>query len=267
MANPMRLIACACFAALISGCATLGTNVSGDFTCRAPKGDCAPSHVIDARATAVVEDGAAPKDVARMPVGVAGGDTTCTAERTLKIVFPAHVDETGTLHDEAVAWAVIENPRWAAELRRKPGEEAAPPLMRQLRRQLKAAQQKTQAAGNAPAPNADGARSDATPLEDSDPLPQTSPFSLAVPPVPDPRPDSAIASPLALPSTAREAIAGAKAPAVEGFDMSPPHDRTPRPLGAAASPKFSSIEAIQAAVAKRASEKAPGPAAPNKDHK
>lgn len=34
-------------------------------TCRAPKGDCAPSHVIDARATAVVEDGAAAQSIAR----------------------------------------------------------------------------------------------------------------------------------------------------------------------------------------------------------
>jgi conjugal transfer pilus assembly protein TraV len=136
-----------------------------------------------------------------------------------------------------------------------------------LRRQLKAAQQKTEAASNASVPNANGAQSDATPREDSDPLPQTSPFSLAVPPDPDSRPDSAIASPLVLPSTAREAIAGAKAPAVEGFDMSPPHDRTPRPLGAAASPRFPSIEAIQAAVAKRTAEKAAATAAPNKDDK
>ncbi|PKB25332.1 conjugal transfer pilus assembly protein TraV [Novosphingobium kunmingense] len=264
MAKPMRLLACACLAALVSGCATFGTNVEGDFTCRAPKGDCAPSHVIDARATAVVEDGAAPHDIARVRAGVAGGDTTRTAERTLKIVFPAHVDEAGTLHDEAVAWTVIENPRWAAELRRKAGEETAPPLMRQLRRQLKTAQQKAGAASEEPAPNADAAQGDAAPLEAPDPLPQASPFSLAAPP----SPDSAVASPLALPSTAREAVAGAKAPAVEGFDMpSPPHDRTPRPLGQAASPKFPSIEAIQAAIAKRSAGKTTEPATPIKDHK
>jgi conjugal transfer pilus assembly protein TraV len=264
MANPMRLLACACVAALVSGCATFGTNVEGDFTCRAPKGDCAPSHVIDARATAVVEDGAAPHDLARVRAGVAGGDTTRTAERTLKIVFPAHVDEAGTLHDEAVAWAVIENPRWAAELRRKAGEETGPPLMRQLRRQLKAAQQKAVSASEAPAQNADVAKDDTAPLEGADPLPQASPFSLAAPL----DPDSPVASPLALPSTAREAVAGAKAPAVEGFDMSPPpHDRTPRPLGQAASPTFPSIEAIQAAIAKRSAGKTTEPAAPNKDHK
>lgn len=254
MANPMRLLACACLAALVSGCATFGTNVEGDFTCRAPKGDCAPTHVIDARATAVVGEGAAPYDLARVRAGVAGGDTTRTAERTLKIVFPAHVDEAGTLHDEAIAWTVIENPRWVAELRRKPGEETAPPLMRQLRRQLKAAQQKAE-------------QDDTAPLEDADPLPEASPFSLAAPPDPDSSPVAPVASPLALPSTAREAVAGATAPAVEGFDVLPPHDRTPRPLGASASPTFPSIEAIQAAIAKRAAGKASEAAAPNKEHK
>lgn len=264
MVDPMRLLACACLAALVSGCATFGTNVEGDFTCRAPKGDCAPSHVIDARATAVVEDGAAPHDLARVRAGVAGGDTTRTAERTLKIVFPAHVDEAGTLHDEAVAWAVIENPRWAAELRRKPGDETAPPLMRQLRRQLKSAQQKAEEATDVTAPDADAAQDREAPIEASDTAPEASPFSLAAPPTPD----LPVASPLALPSTAREAVAGAKAPAVEGFDMSPPpHDRTPRPLGQAASPTFPNIEAIQAAIAKRSAGKTTEPTAPNKDHK
>lgn len=267
MADPMRLLACACLAALVSGCATFGTNVAGDFTCRAPKGDCAPSHVIDARATAVVEDGTAEHDITRVPTGVAGGDTTRTAERTLRIVFPAHVDEAGTLHDEAVAWTVIENPRWAAELRRKPGDETAPPLMRQLRRQLKAAQQKADAMSEVPAPSTDTAQDDGAALEGGDSLPQASPFSLAAPPDPDSPPASPTASPLALPSTAREAVAGAKAPAVEGFDVLPPHDRTPRPLGDAAPPKFPSIEAIQAAIAKHTAGKATEPAAPSKDHK
>ena len=127
---PKRLIVSAGLAALTSACTTFGTNVAGDFSCRAPKGDCAPAHVIDARATAELAQEASSPELARVRAGVAAGDTGRTAERTLKIVFPAHVDEAGTLHDEAVAWAVVENPRWAAELRRKPGEETAPPLMR-----------------------------------------------------------------------------------------------------------------------------------------
>lgn len=138
-----RVLASACLAVLTSGCATFGTNVEGDFTCRAPKGDCAPSQVIDARATRDLSATGPVQDGPRPPVSVASGDQGRTSERTLRIVFPAHIDETGTLHDDAVAWAVVENPRWAAELRRKAGEDTAPPLMRQLRRQLKAAQAKS----------------------------------------------------------------------------------------------------------------------------
>jgi len=216
MPSPKRLVVCAGLAAALSGCTTFGTNIQGEFTCRAPKGGCAPSHVIDAGATATLEQARSSPELARVRAGVAAGDTGRTSERTLKIVFPAHVDEAGTLHDEAVAWAVVENPRWAAELRRKPGEESAPPLMRQLGRQLKAAQ------------------------ADAD---LGSPFSSAASPISD----FPVASPLVLPSTAREAVAGAKAPAAEGFDMSPPlHDRTPRP-GGEASLTYPSVEAIEAA--------------------
>ena len=37
-----------------SGCAVLGGNVKGNFSCRAPEGDCAPTSVIDGRATETV---------------------------------------------------------------------------------------------------------------------------------------------------------------------------------------------------------------------
>ena len=62
-----------------------------------------------------------------------------------------------------------------------------------------------------------------------------------------------LASPLALPSTAAEAIAGAQAPAVEGFDVpSPPHDRTPRPHSSLPGLQFPSLEALAAAKTKKA---------------
>ena len=163
-----------------------------------------------------------------------------TAERTLKIVFPARVDETGTLHDEAVAWAVVENPRWAAELRLKPGSEAATPLMRQLRRQLKKAQEQ-----RVSTTNPDGA-----------PDSQDDPSQLFTPsPSDDLFP---LASPLALPSTAREADAGAVAPAAEGFDMPvSPHDRAPRPSASHSALAYPSIEAIEAAKSDAAGSKEP----------
>lgn len=231
MSPSKRLLLCAAAASALSACTTFGTNVSGEFTCRAPQGDCAPSHVIDARATAELGEGASSHQLARVRAGVAAGDTGRTLERTLRIVFPAHVDEAGTLHDEAVAWTVVENPRWAAELRRKPGEEGAPPLIRQLSRQLKDAQARP-------------AMTDADAASGEPDL--GSPFSLASPPIQD----SPVASPLVLPSTAREAVAGAKAPAVEGFDMSPPpHDRTPRPSADGTPLTYPAIEAIEAAKA------------------
>ena len=236
MGNSHRILASACLAVLTSGCATFGTNIEGDFTCRAPKGDCAPSQVIDARATKDLSATGPVQDGLRPPVSVASGDQGRTSERTLRIVFPAHIDETGTLHDDAVAWAVVENPRWAAELRRKAGEDTAPPLMRQLRRQLKAAQ----------------ARSDllneTTTLPQAE-LPEAETFDLGQPFQPSSSLDDIpSASPLVLPSTAREAVAGASAPAVEGFDMAqPPHDRTPRPSADKAPLIFPTIEAIEAA--------------------
>ena len=231
-----RILASACLAVLTSGCATFGTNIEGDFTCRAPKGDCAPSQVIDARATRDLSATGPVQDGPRPPVSVASGDQGRTSERTLRIVFPAHIDETGTLHDDAVAWAVVENPRWAAELRRKAGEDTAPPLMRQLRRQLKAAQAKSDLLKEtATLPAAE--RPEAETFDLGQPFQPSSSIE-----------DIPSASPLVLPSTAREAVAGASAPAVEGFDMAqPPHDRTPRPSADNAPLIFPTIEAIEAA--------------------
>jgi conjugal transfer pilus assembly protein TraV len=231
-----RILASACLAVLTSGCATFGTNIEGDFTCRAPKGDCAPSQVIDARATKDLSATGPVQDGLRPPVSVASGDQGRTSERTLRIVFPAHIDETGTLHDDAVAWAVVENPRWAAELRRKAGEDTAPPLMRQLRRQLKAAQAKSDLLNETTAlPPAE--QPDAVTFDLGQPFQPSSSIE-----------DIPSASPLVLPSTAREAVAGASAPAVEGFDMAqPPRDRTPRPSADKAPLIFPTIEAIEAA--------------------
>lgn len=241
-----RVLASACLAVLTSGCSTFGTNIEGDFTCRAPKGDCAPSQVIDARATKDLSASGPVHDGLRPPVSVASGDQGRTSERTLRIVFPAHIDETGTLHDDAVAWAVVENPRWAAELRRKAGEDTAPPLMRQLRRQLKAAQAKSDFLNE----------TTTLPLAEQ---PEAGTFDLGQPFQPSSSlEDIPSASPLVLPSTAREAVAGASAPAVEGFDMAqPPHDRTPRPSADKAPLIFPTIEAIEAAKSAAKAQKEP----------
>jgi conjugal transfer pilus assembly protein TraV len=240
MRRNFRLPLCASLAVLLSGCATFGTNVEGSFQCRAPQGDCAPSHIIDARAAGEIRQSQTPSNTIRPQRMVDPGDQARTAERTLKVVFPARVDETGTLHDEAVAWAVIENPRWAAELRSKPGSSAATPLMRQLRRQLKTAQEQ-----RVSTTNPDGAPdSPDAPSQLFTPSPSDDLFPLA--------------SPLALPSTAREADAGADAPAAEGFDMPvSPHDRAPRPSASHSALTYPRIEAIEAAKSDAAGSKEP----------
>jgi conjugal transfer pilus assembly protein TraV len=231
---PKMILACSALAIMLGGCATFGTNVEGDFSCRAPKGTCAPTHVIDA-AAAPDRQLAAEVAAARVRAGVEPGDTERTSERTLKVVFPAHVDESGVLHDQAIAWTVIERPRWAAELRRK-SDSRDTSLIRQLKRQLRERKDDVPVTADDQPPSA--APSDA---DDS------SPFSLMAP---DPAVSSfslPVASPLVLPSTAREAVAGAKAPAVEGFDMPPPHDRTPRPQRGAQTLQYPTAEAIDAA--------------------
>ena len=46
-----RPLALAALVLASSGCAMLGGNVKGSFSCKAPAGDCAPTSVIDERAT------------------------------------------------------------------------------------------------------------------------------------------------------------------------------------------------------------------------
>lgn len=211
-----------------SGCATFATNIAGDFECRA-KGktssqNCLPASRIDADATAELAHGyAATPAVPR--AGVAAGDIARSNERTIRIVFPAHVDDAGILHEESVAWAVADKPDWAARLRRKTVDNASG-FARSVARAMQAAQAVSPVAASV---------SGAPEQMPQDTVISKDPFS--------------IASPLALPSTAREAVAGASAPAVEGFDMSAPlpHVRTPRHPDTEEAPVYPSAEAIDAA--------------------
>ena len=255
MRLPLRFLACAGLAVMTSACATFGTNVEGSFQCRAPKGDCTPLHVLDARATSAMTTGNdVQRSTMRPAVAVAPGDQARTSERTLRIVFPARVDEAGTLHDEAVAWAVIENPRWAAELRRKPGDQAAPPLMRQLKRQLKAVQATAQSGVQADgmlAPDSIGEaatlRSDQS-TPDADFLIQHDNHSDLFP----------LVSPPVSPSPADETATGAYAPVAGGLHATASqHDPAPRHSDTAAPLAFPSIEAIEAAKRDAAARKDP----------
>lgn len=192
------ILACLPVALLgLSGCATLGSNVSGRFNCTAPKGNCAPTSVIDQSATGSVTTSTL--DVTALPRRAApGGDTARTGERVLRIVFPAHVDAQGTLHEEAVAYAVAEGPDWAVTKRGRAASPAAPGIS---------------SFGDVP---------------DID-------FSL-----------SSLATRDGSPSTPREAIAGATAPEIEGFDASLLLGaRTPRSFDPSDLPSDAAIDAAR----------------------
>ncbi|MCC6480611.1 MAG: conjugal transfer protein TraV [Sphingomonadaceae bacterium] len=199
---------------LLGGCATFGSNIAGDFACRAGSKasatECPPARMIDAKAIADLSDDETfvPKAVRKAALP---GDTRRTDERILRVVIPAHVDAEGLLREEAVVWIVAEPPEWAARLRR-PERSVSKSALRTVARHVLDAQADP-AVGTLPSATDSSDQSRKTDI--------ASPF--------DDVPFFPLASPLALPSTAREAVAGATPPAVEGFDMASPfHVRTPR---------------------------------------
>lgn len=106
-------------ALLAGGCASLGGSLRGDFACRAPSGSCAPLGAIDQAALASLLE---PSAEARRPAAPIqplppgeGERPARTPERVLTIIFPAHVDRWGVLHDAATAHAVAGAPEWRAQ--------------------------------------------------------------------------------------------------------------------------------------------------------
>lgn len=200
------------------GCTHLGTNIAGDFSCRAQGSrthgaGCQPLSEVDAKAIReLIKAEGSDLAAVRKRVAVAAADTARTGERTMKVVFPAHVDASGTLHDEAAVWTVVEAARWAGEL--SGGKVAEPKgTMRALRQALKEQALRAADAGHQVDPQSNpGTLSP----EDSAPA-SANPF------IPS--------SPLVLPSPGGEVQADAPPSAAEGSDMSPtPHVRAPRPL-------------------------------------
>jgi conjugal transfer pilus assembly protein TraV len=237
MTRPFRNAACLLLLASSSACVGFGSNVEGDFSCRALKGDCTPTALSDEDALKHLAHGEEEIARAYRRAGVAPGDTARTAERTMKVMFPSHVDATGTLHDERSAWIVIEDPHWTAELRDAPRATRSASMMRVLGRQLREAQKQ--------AASASGNQAGAPPTDDA--LPPGNPFSL-VSPLPSP-----------VPSEADETDAGAPmtAPAAGGSDRDTiPHGQVSRHISPAPTLLFPSVEAIEAARAKAHEEQA-----------
>ncbi len=122
--------------AVLSGCATFGSNVKGSFSCTAPDGICAPSSSIDDRALAMIAgegaiDEPSPARASRvrgpslrsshitsagrgMPVPQI--DARRTQERVLRIVFQPYIDERGRLHEVTAVHAVVQSGEWQQQL-------------------------------------------------------------------------------------------------------------------------------------------------------
>ncbi len=108
---PLGFLALSCVS--LSSCASLGSNISGSFDCKAPGGSCAPTSQIDAAANAAILE-QSPSSGRRGLISAA--QTVRTGERVLKIVFPGFVDASGNLHEARSVHVVARSPDWAATL-------------------------------------------------------------------------------------------------------------------------------------------------------
>ncbi|QYE33135.1 hypothetical protein KZX46_03155 (plasmid) [Polymorphobacter sp. PAMC 29334] len=125
MRASLRLLLLGSFVPLAS-CMTSGTNMHGDFACRAPNGTCAPMSSIDAKAVAGmgasaqpvggIADPAMPREGRVVTASTDGSPPGRTSDRVLRVVFPAHIDASGIYHDESTAHAVIEHGGWTDSL-------------------------------------------------------------------------------------------------------------------------------------------------------
>ena len=150
-----RVGATATLALTIAGCATLGGNVKGDFSCRAPEGSCAPTSMIDDAATRASQ---AERTGHPSAVAPQAGD------RELRIVVAGYRDEVGRIHEARVVHVVL--PDRAAERWRAP--RSTGDVLRTLARPAEA---------KGPPPTA----AEAPPAHSSNPSPQQPPDVLVIP--------------------------------------------------------------------------------------
>ena len=223
---PLGLIALSCVS--LASCASLGSNISGSFDCKAPGGSCTPTSQIDAAASAAMLDQPQPNGRRSL---ISAAQTSRTGERVLKIVFPGFVDASGNLHEARSVHVVARSPDWAATLT---GQDTN--IARQMARDIadQAKQASKDHSGDALSADDNASETPSESIEAADPFLKSS-YNLP--------------SRGSYPLTVREAIAGANMPAIEGFDgLPPPASRTPHPvLRAITKDGLPSIEAIEAA--------------------
>ena len=98
-----RPLALAALVLASSGCAMLGGNVKGSFSCKAPAGDCAPTSVIDERATRASASEPVTAEVQRL------AETNSSSNR-LKVVLAAFRDAQGRNHAARVVEVPLPDP-------------------------------------------------------------------------------------------------------------------------------------------------------------
>ena len=98
-----RPLALAALLMASSGCAMLGGNVKGSFTCKAPAGDCAPTSVIDERATRSAGSEPVSAQVQREAQQGLGSER-------LKVVLAAFRDAQGRNHEARVVEVPLPDP-------------------------------------------------------------------------------------------------------------------------------------------------------------
>ena len=126
--------------AALSSCGVLlGDNVKGSFVCSAPGGTCAPSTLIDDQALALIGSARPAASESQGLVGLSQAKARAEAfrsaqsrsasgrsagparvsnnllhrdARTLRLVFPAYVDDEGNLHEVRVVHTVVDRGGW-----------------------------------------------------------------------------------------------------------------------------------------------------------
>ena len=107
--------------ASLGACTSLGGNIQGNFSCRAPDGICAPTSTIDAAALALIGGdesvipagpySAPPTETPRL-IRTAANEPVRSGEKVLRIVFPSHIDRAGRFRETTAIHAVVERAVW-----------------------------------------------------------------------------------------------------------------------------------------------------------
>lgn len=107
--------------ASLGACTSLGGNIQGNFSCRAPDGICAPTSTIDDAALALIGGDesvipagpySAPSTETPRLIRTAANEPVRSGEKVLRIVFPSHIDKAGRFRETTAIHAVVERAVW-----------------------------------------------------------------------------------------------------------------------------------------------------------